>query len=86
VLPTRLIEGLGLPVLGEVRTQTANGPATGQIIQVDLVLDGGVQVERMRVAVLPGLNGPPLLGMDVLGRLRWQQDAGVLRIRAAGAP
>jgi aspartyl protease family protein len=29
---------------------------------------------------LPGLNDNPLLGMDVLGRLRWQQHNGVLTI------
>jgi len=26
----------------------------------------------------------PLLGMDVLGRLRWQQDGGVLRVDLHG--
>jgi aspartyl protease family protein len=32
------------------------------------------------MAALPGLGERPLLGMDVLGRLHWQQRQGVLRI------
>ena len=36
----------------------------------------------LRVVALPGLDAP-LLGMDVLGRMRWQQDAGTLRISPA---
>jgi aspartyl protease family protein len=83
VLPGHLVQGLDLTTLGEVRTQTANGSATGRLVQADLMLQGGIQIERLRVTVLPGHSGPPLLGMDVMGRLRWQQDAGVLRIRAA---
>jgi aspartyl protease family protein len=33
---------------------------------------------------LPGLDDRPLLGMDVLGRLRWQQHDGVLHIELGG--
>ena len=33
----------------------------------------------LAITVLPAL-GSPLLGMDVLGRLRWQQDAGVMKV------
>jgi aspartyl protease family protein len=39
-----------------------------------------VNAERLRMAALPALQAP-LLGMDVLGRLRWQQHQGVLRIQ-----
>jgi aspartyl protease family protein len=48
-----------------------------------VALEGGVQVQRLRMAALPGLGEHPLLGMDVLGRLHWQQRQGVLRIELA---
>jgi len=32
------------------------------------------------IVALPALDDRPLLGMDVLGRLHWQQRDGVLRI------
>ena len=48
-------------------------------MRADLVLDGGVRAERLRMVALPRLEAP-LLGMDVLGRLHWQQRDGALRI------
>jgi aspartyl protease family protein len=83
VLPADLVAGWNLPVLGEVVSQTANGIARGDLVRVDVQLQGGVRIDDLRVAVLPGLSGKPLLGMDVMGHLRWQQEAGVLRIQAA---
>ena len=83
-LPASLARTLGLELRGQVSSSTAGGVAVGRLAQVDLVLEGGVRVDRLRVVVLPEL-GSPLLGMDVLGKLRWQQDGGVLRIEASGA-
>jgi len=48
------------------------------------VLDGGVRAERMRMVALPRLASP-LLGMDVLGKLHWQQRDGVLHIDLGSA-
>ena len=79
-LPSTLARSLQLDMLGEVQSQTAGGVVTGTVVRADLALQGGVQVERLVMAALPGLSGNPLLGMDVLSRLRWQQDDGVLRI------
>ena len=39
-----------------------------------------MRAERLRIVALPGLSDRPLLGMDVLGRLHWQQRDGVMRI------
>jgi aspartyl protease family protein len=78
-LPAALADQLGLVLSGSVPSMTAGGPVTGRLALVDLALEGGVRADRLRVVVLPAL-GSPLLGMDVLGRLRWQQDGGVLRI------
>jgi aspartyl protease family protein len=52
------------------------------------VLDGGVRIDRQRVVALPGLGPNPLLGMDVLGKLHWTQQGGLLRfdLRAAEPP
>jgi aspartyl protease family protein len=83
-LPAALAEELGLVLSGSVPSMTAGGAVTGRRAMVDLALDGGVRADRLRVVVLPALASP-LLGMDVLGRLRWQQDGGVLRIDARSA-
>lgn len=83
-IPASLASDLGLPALGSVRSQTAGGLVTGTVVVGDLQLDGGVDAERLRMVALPGLAAP-LLGMDVLGRLRWQQGEGLLRIDLHGA-
>ena len=65
-----LARELKLASLGEVRSSTAGGLVTGQLVRAD----------RLPVVALPALDDRPLLGMDVLGRLHWQQRDGVLRI------
>jgi aspartyl protease family protein len=54
----------------------------GTLARADVVLQGGVRAERLRVAVLPRLESP-LLGMDVLSKMRFTQNDGVLRLEAA---
>ena len=66
-----------------MQSSTAGGVVSGQFVVGDLQLQGGVRAERLRMAALPNLSSP-LLGMDVLGKLRWQQEAGVLRIELQG--
>lgn len=75
-----LAHELQLDALGRVQSNTAGGVVSGQVVSGNVTLDGGVVAERLRITALPGLGERPLLGMDVLGRLRWTQDAGVLRI------
>jgi aspartyl protease family protein len=79
-LPLQLARALRLETLGSVQSNTAGGVVNGDVVRGDLVLQGGLRVERLRMAALPGLAGNPLLGMDVLSRLNWQQGDGVLRI------
>jgi aspartyl protease family protein len=81
-LPGPMAERLGLSPEREVRSSTAGGLAVGYEARVDLVLEGGVQVQRLRVTVLPDLASP-LLGMDILGRLRFTQQDGRLTIEGA---
>jgi len=77
-IPAALARALNLPVVGRVTSSTAGGVVQADVVLGDVVLHGGVRAERLRMAALPALESP-LLGMDVLGRLRWQQNAGVLR-------
>ena len=83
-IPLNLARELRLEVEGKARASTAGGTVVGDVARADLALQGGVRVERLRVVALPGLSGSPLLGMDVLGRLRWEQRDGVLRIDLRG--
>ena len=78
-LPGGLAQGLGLARGRPVQSSTAGGVARGYEAQVDLVLEGGLRAERLRVTVLPELSAP-LLGMDVLGRLDFTQSEGMLRV------
>lgn len=80
-LPRALADAAGLQTDGAIRSSTAGGEVVGQLARADLVLEGGVRLQRLRVTVLPAL-GKPLLGMDVLSRLRWSQQGGVLRIES----
>lgn len=71
---------LDLSPLRRVQSHTAAGVVTGEVVRADLTLQGGVRIERLMVTALAGLGDRPLLGMDVMGRLRWQQRDGVLTI------
>lgn len=81
VLPQALAEQLGLPLRGRMASHTAAGIVVGSTTRADLSFDGGLELRGLTVAVLPRLQAP-LLGMDVLGRLRWSQQHGVLRLEA----
>ena len=83
-IPAALAQELRLELGDAVPSVTAGGTAVGHPARVDIGLRGGVRVERLRVLALPGLP-VPLLGMDVLGRLHWQQRDGVLRIDTGGS-
>ena len=80
-----LASELGLEAIGSVQSNTAGGVVTGQVVRADVVLQGGVSAQRLRMVALGALGANPLLGMDVLGRLRWQQRDGVLRIEPGAA-
>lgn len=80
-IPQALAERLNLATEGTIRSSTAGGEVTGTLARVDLALEGGPRIERLHVAVLPRLP-VPLLGMDVLSRMDFNQSAGVLRLQA----
>ncbi len=80
-LPRELAERAGLKPEGRVRSHTAGGVAEGYLARADITLQGGVTASRLPVTVLPTL-GAPLLGMDLLSKLRFTQHNGVLSIEA----
>lgn len=82
-IPRALAERLALRDDGTVRSSTAGGDVTGQLARADLVLQRGPCVDRLRVTVLPRLDAP-LLGMDVLSKMRFTQSDGVLRFQSQG--
>lgn len=82
-IPASLATELKLESIGTVRSNTAGGVVTGQVVRADVELQGGVKAERLPIVALPQLGDSPLLGMDVLGKLHWQQRDGLLRIELA---
>jgi aspartyl protease family protein len=80
-LPQALAERAGLVPEGQVRSHTAGGVVQGYRARADIALQGGVTAARLPVTVLPDL-GAPLLGMDLLSKLRFTQQDGVLSIEA----
>jgi aspartyl protease family protein len=82
-LPLALAERAQLQAEARAQSSTAGGVVQGHVARADIRLDGGVQVARLPVVVLPDLQRP-LLGMDILSRLRFTQSGDVLRLEAAG--
>jgi aspartyl protease family protein len=78
-----LANELGLTETGSATFNTANGSVRGGLVSATLVLAGGLRFERQRIAVLPMMDQVSLLGMDVLGKLRLEQQGKELRISAA---
>ena len=78
-IPTVLARELNLPLADEVESSTAGGVVQGHLTRADVTLQGGLRADHLRITALPRLDGP-LLGMNVLGRLRWRQHDGVLTI------
>ncbi len=78
-LPLALAQEAGLTLEGTLRSSTAGGMVEGRLGRADITLQGGVAAERLRVAVLPRLDSP-LLGMDVISKLRLSQNNGVLTL------
>lgn len=84
-VPAALAARAGLPPGDPITSDTAAGVVQGRLSRADLTLAGGVRAERLPVAVLPGLS-TPLLGMDVLGRMRFTQGNGMLRLEPTTRP
>lgn len=83
-VPLALARRAGLEPEAVVESATAGGVVSGHTARADIDLDGGVRATSLRVTVLPRLQAP-LLGMDVLSRMRFVQHDGVLRFEPAAS-
>lgn len=61
-------------------TATANGVVARCTATVDEVTFGGFHLKHLVVSILPNMPVDGLLGMDVLGRLKIQQQDGTLSL------
>ncbi len=77
-----LAQELGLKEEGSMSFSTANGVVRGGLTSATISLEGGLRFERQRMAVLPKMDRTGLLGMDVLGKLKLEQQGKELRITA----
>ncbi len=78
-VPQALADRAGLRTRGRVSSDTAGGIVDGRLSTGDVDLDGGVRATALRIAVLPAL-GKPLLGMDVLSKMRITLHDDVMRL------
>ena len=75
-----LADKIGLKAFEKAQFSTANGSVTGSRARADLQLDGGVQLQRHNLAVMPRMDGVALLGMDILSKFKLEQSDQQLRI------
>lgn len=75
-----LAERAGLRCSQSADFHTANGTVRGCIARNVEIAFGDYQVSGVSVAVMPNLDGQPLLGMNVLGRFALEQSNGRLLI------
>jgi len=74
---------IGLPPGRQVTVHTANGTTQGEEIPGQTLTLGGITINRVRIIVLPKLQGHALLGQNVLKHLEVMQSAGEMKLRAA---
>jgi aspartyl protease family protein len=79
-ISAELAQRAGLSLGERFVSQTANGAVEARRARATLELAGGLRVTQLEVGVLPALGTQPLLGMNVLGKLTMQQQAGRLTI------
>ena len=78
-LPGALAAQLGLRREATIQSQTAGGTVTAWQARTEVRLAGGLRFADLTVTVIDRMDGPPLLGMDVLRRLRLVQDGATLQ-------
>jgi aspartyl protease family protein len=79
-----LARDLGLEVTGRESFNTANGVAIGGNARVSFEMPAGLlRIDNLLIAVMPSSDLDPLLGMDVLGKLKLTQDNNQLTMERA---
>lgn len=81
-VPGPLADRLGMPKLGGVISQTANGAVAGWRSRLDQVRIGGIVLHDVPATVLPDMgDSTVLLGMSVLKQLELVQQGRQLTLR-----
>ncbi len=73
---------LKLNKVGEEQFSTANGATTADIVTAQFEIPGLLTIDNLRIAVMNDMDGPGLLGMDVLRRVRMVQEGDKLILSA----
>lgn len=79
-IPQSIAEKINLPNGPMIEMQTANGTTSNQTTKGDLCLEGNVCITNLQMVVLPSHSEYALLGMNVIGHLKWSQQNGIMRI------
>lgn len=79
LIPEKIAKQEQLKTLTSTMFETAGGTVPGEIIQGNLVLQGGVSMSNLRMSIIYGNNSQALLGMDVISRLHMTQGNGIMR-------
>jgi len=67
------------PLAPEARVETANGMVSAAPARIDSLRFGSVAARDLDAIVMPGANGPNVIGMNFLTRLKgWRVEEGVL--------
>lgn len=79
LIPEQIAKQEQLKTLTPTLFETAGGTVPGEIIQGNLVLQGGVSMTNLRMSIIYGNDSQALLGMDVISKLHMTQENGIMR-------
>ncbi|CAN5398114.1 retropepsin-like aspartic protease [soil metagenome] len=82
VVPQAVAQRARLARTGSDIAKTAAGSVRFELAVADIGLGGSTRIDALKVSISPSVGTEALLGMDVLGALRFEQDGNVLRIDA----
>lgn len=77
-VPGSLAKPLGITSCEPRQFSTAAGDAFGCVATVAEVVFGSFRAHNVQVAVMPTMNGPALLGMNILGMVKIEQRGSAL--------
>lgn len=77
-IPGSLAKPLGINSCEPRQFNTAGGEVFGCVATVAEVVFGSFRAQNVQVAVMPTMNGPALLGMNILGMLKIEQRKSAL--------
>ena len=82
-IPGSLAKPLGIKSCEPRQFSTAAGEVFGCVSTVAEVVFGSFRAHNVQVAVMPAMNGPALLGMNILGMVQIEQRGSALLFSTA---